>query len=139
MHGDVFDEIFTGQDKRQNYEEDRFIKAVWLGSNMTVIGWTPRGETRRIMSMGKANGSGKGLYAKLGLTPMSSENRALLEDFKTLKALIQLMWDASDLILAVCEYSDLGSATRGDQSPVPEADLAACQILVGGLAALTPN
>jgi uncharacterized DUF497 family protein len=54
---------FTGQDKRQNYEEDRFITVGWLDDNMTVMVWTPRGEVRRIISMRKANDREKALYA----------------------------------------------------------------------------
>ena len=54
---------FTGQDKRQNYEEDRFITVGWLDDNMTVMVWTPRGEVRRIISMRKANDREKTLYA----------------------------------------------------------------------------
>jgi len=63
--GDVFSGIhFTGRDKRQNYREDRFITVGWLDSNVIVIVWTPRGETRRIISMRKANDREKALYAK---------------------------------------------------------------------------
>ena len=63
--GDVFSGIhFTGQDKRQNYREDRFITVGWLDSSVIVIVWTPRGETRRIISMRKANDREKALYAK---------------------------------------------------------------------------
>ena len=61
---EVFDGIhFTGQDKRQDYEEDRFITVGWLDDNMTVMVWTPRGEVRRIISMRKANDREKTLYA----------------------------------------------------------------------------
>ena len=59
--GDVFSGIhFTGQD----YEEDRFITVGWLDANVIVMVWTPRGETRRIISMRKANDREKALYAK---------------------------------------------------------------------------
>jgi len=54
---------YTGQDKRVNYEEDRFITVGWLDANMTVMVWTPRGEVRRIISMRKANDREKTLYA----------------------------------------------------------------------------
>jgi uncharacterized DUF497 family protein len=60
---EVFDGIhFTGQDKRMNYEEDRFITVGWLDAHMVVMVWTPRGEVRRIISMRKANDREKTLY-----------------------------------------------------------------------------
>ena len=44
---EVFDGIhFTGQDKRMEYEEDRFITIGWLDANMIVMVWTLRGEVR---------------------------------------------------------------------------------------------
>ena len=47
---EVFDGIhFTGQDKKMEYEEDRFITVGWLDANMVVMVWTPRGEVRRII------------------------------------------------------------------------------------------
>ncbi len=61
----VFDGLhFTGQDKRQNYEEDRFITIGRLDGDMIVLVWTPRGEARRVISMRKANDREKALYAK---------------------------------------------------------------------------
>ena len=61
---EVFDGIhFTGQDKRMEYEEDRFITVGWLDDHMIVMVWTPRGEVRRIISMRKANDREKTLYA----------------------------------------------------------------------------
>ena len=54
---------FTGQDKRLDYEEDRFITVGWLDDDMIVMVWTPRGEVRRIISMRKANDREKTLYA----------------------------------------------------------------------------
>ena len=60
---EVFDGThFTGQDKRQDYEEDRFITVGWLDDDMIVMVWTPRGEVRRIISMRKANDREKTLY-----------------------------------------------------------------------------
>ena len=60
----VFDGIhFTGQDKRMEYEEDRFITIGWLDANMIVMVWTLSGEVRRIISMRKANEREKTLYA----------------------------------------------------------------------------
>ncbi len=62
---EVFDGLhFTGQDKRQNYEEDRFITIGRLDGDMIVLVWTPRGEARRVISMRKANDREKALYAK---------------------------------------------------------------------------
>jgi uncharacterized protein len=61
---EVFDGIhFTGQDKRMEYQEDRFITVGWLDANMVVMVWTPRGEVRRIISIRKANDREKTLYA----------------------------------------------------------------------------
>lgn len=70
---------------------------------------------------------------------MSNTDLKLLEDSEIFKTLIQLIWDASDVILAVYESRDLGIATKHDQSPVTQADLAAHRVLVKGLSALTPN
>ena len=61
---EVFDGIhFTGQDKRMEYEVDRFITVGWLDANMIVMVWTLSGEVRRIISMRKANEREKTLYA----------------------------------------------------------------------------
>ena len=61
---EVFDGLhFTGQDKRMEYEEDRFITVGWLYDDMIVMVWTPRGEVRRVISMRKANDREKTLYA----------------------------------------------------------------------------
>jgi len=54
-------EIFTGPhldfpDARANYGEDRYITFGVLDGRMVVVVWTPRGLTRRIISMRKANG-----------------------------------------------------------------------------------
>lgn len=56
--------IFTGQDTRMDYEEDRFITVGWLFERLVVLVWTPRGEARRIISMRKANDREKALFAK---------------------------------------------------------------------------
>ncbi len=53
---------FTGQDSRQDYEEDRFITVGLLDARLVVLVWTPRGEARRIISMRKANDREKTLY-----------------------------------------------------------------------------
>ena len=61
--GEVFDgRHFTGQDSRQDYEEDRFITVGLLDARLVVLVWTPRGEARRIISMRKANDREKTLY-----------------------------------------------------------------------------
>ena len=70
---------------------------------------------------------------------MSQVNRAFLEHADTFQALTQLMWEASDAILAIYESSDLGMTTKDDQSPVTKADLAAHHVLVTELSALTPD
>ncbi len=70
---------------------------------------------------------------------MSQVERAVLGDPETHQGLVQLMWEASDALLAVYESSDLGIKPKDDQSPVTQADLAAHQMLVAGLAALTPR
>lgn len=55
---------FTGQDTRQDYDEDRFITVGWLDARLVVLVWTPRGEVRRIISMRKANDREKALYTR---------------------------------------------------------------------------
>ena len=51
----------------------------------------------------------------------------------------QLMWAASDAIMAVYKSDDFGSEAKGDDSPVTKADLAAHHVLIKGLTALTPE
>lgn len=70
---------------------------------------------------------------------MSQVDIPFLEDADTRQALNQLMWEASDAILAIYESSDLGITTKDDQSPVTKADLTAHHVLVTGLSALTPD
>ena len=60
-----------------------------------------------------------------------SQNAALLNN------LTHLMWDASDAIMAVYASDAFGESTKADDSPVTQADLAAHQVLVEGLATLT--
>lgn len=55
---------FTGQDTRQDYDEDRFITVGLLDARLVVLIWTPRGEVRRIISMRKANDREKTFYAR---------------------------------------------------------------------------
>lgn len=65
--------------------------------------------------------------------------RQLWDDRVMRDALVQLMRDASRAIMHVYESDDVGVETKGDDSPVTMADLAAHQILVDGLARLTPD
>jgi len=60
-------------------------------------------------------------------------------DTQLLSDLKRLMWAASDAILTVYHKADFGTETKGDNSPVTEADLAAHYVLVDGLAKLTPE
>jgi uncharacterized protein len=46
---------FTLTDDRKNYGEERFLTVGFLNSRMVIVVWTPRGETRRIISMRKCN------------------------------------------------------------------------------------
>lgn len=45
----------TVQDDRKDYGEDRFITAGHLGERCVVLVWTPRGGSRRIISMRHAH------------------------------------------------------------------------------------
>ena len=65
--------------------------------------------------------------------------RKLWDEAVMREALVQLMRDASRAIMDVYESDDVGVETKGDESPVTQADLAAHQILVDGLARLTPD
>lgn len=53
---------FTQRDDRVDYGEDRFITFGVLDDSMVAIVWTDRGETRRIISMRKANEREKARY-----------------------------------------------------------------------------
>ncbi len=46
---------FTHLDDRRDYLEDRYISVGWLDARLVVLVWTQRGETRRVISMRKAN------------------------------------------------------------------------------------
>jgi uncharacterized protein len=59
---DIMDaaEIFTGesfsyQDARKDYGECRMITVGFIKGRMVVVVWTPRGDSRHIISMRKAN------------------------------------------------------------------------------------
>jgi uncharacterized DUF497 family protein len=56
--GKVFDgHTVTVQDTRFDYGEDRYITAGYLNRRCGVLVWTPRGESRRIISMRVAHAS----------------------------------------------------------------------------------
>ena len=53
-------QVFAGnhlslEDTREDYAEQRFQTAGWLGGTIVILIWTPRGKARRIISMRKAN------------------------------------------------------------------------------------
>ena len=54
---------FTAEDIREDYSEPRYITVGMLDDRMVVMVWTPRGETRRIISMRKAHEHEKARYA----------------------------------------------------------------------------
>lgn len=61
--GRVFDDAtLTVEDDRRDYGETRFITMGYLSSRLVVLVWTPRGRTRRIISLRKANDREKALY-----------------------------------------------------------------------------
>ena len=49
---------------RVNYQETRLISIGWLDKRLVVLVWTPRGRTRRIISMRKSNEREKTLFAR---------------------------------------------------------------------------
>jgi uncharacterized DUF497 family protein len=54
--GEVFaGHHYTVDDLRRDYGEPRHITVGLLDARMVVMVWTPRGESRRIISMRKAN------------------------------------------------------------------------------------
>ena len=61
---EFFDNVhFTAQDRREMYEEHRFISVGYLDARLIVLVWTPRGEARRIISMRWANDREKAIFA----------------------------------------------------------------------------
>jgi uncharacterized DUF497 family protein len=53
-------EVFSGatlnfEDERKDYGETRIITAGYLRERMMIVVWTPRGDSRHIISMRKAN------------------------------------------------------------------------------------
>ena len=60
--------VFAGNhltvvDDRQDYGEPRYITVGHIGSRMVVVVWTPRKDSRRIISMRKANDREQKTYA----------------------------------------------------------------------------
>jgi hypothetical protein len=60
-------EVFAGPtldepDRRRDYGELRMITVGFLGARMVIVCWTPRGETRHVFSMRKANEREKAKY-----------------------------------------------------------------------------
>ena len=61
------DEVFAGatltvEDDRQDYGELRYITIGFLDGAMVVLVWTRRNDTRRIISIRRANGRERRLY-----------------------------------------------------------------------------
>jgi uncharacterized protein len=53
---------FDLEDDRQDYRETRWLTFGLLNERMVVLVWTPRGESRHIISMRKANDREKKRY-----------------------------------------------------------------------------
>jgi hypothetical protein len=53
----------TFQDIRTDYGEARYVTVGFPGGRMVVVGWTPRGDSRHVFSMRKANDREKRKYA----------------------------------------------------------------------------
>ncbi len=51
-------------DLRRDYGEPRINSVGHLGSRMVIVCWTPRGDTRHIISMRKANDREKARYGQ---------------------------------------------------------------------------
>ena len=61
--GDVFaGATLTAEDDRSEYGEIRYITVGFLGDAMVVLVWTPRNDSRRIISLRKANERERRLY-----------------------------------------------------------------------------
>ena len=63
------DEVFasvtaTIEDVRRNYGETRYISVGLLDLRVVILVWTPRGKSRRIISMRYANDREKERYSK---------------------------------------------------------------------------
>jgi 3'(2'), 5'-bisphosphate nucleotidase len=69
----------------------------------------------------------------MSLATEITKNNQLLDEVS------QIMWDASEAIMAVYQSDDFGETAKLDESPVTKADLAAHHVLVKGMANLTPE
>ena len=54
---------FDREDARRDYGEVRIVTVGFLRGRMLVVVWTPRGNHRHVISMGKANDREKARYA----------------------------------------------------------------------------
>lgn len=68
-----------------------------------------------------------------------NQAHVIINDAPLLEGLKDLMWKAGDAIMGVYQSVDFGTETKGDDSPVTKADLAAHNVLVQGLSELTPT
>jgi len=55
---------FTAADLRKDYGEQRFISAGTIAGRLCITVWTPRGNTRHIISLRKANDREQKRFAK---------------------------------------------------------------------------
>ena len=67
------------------------------------------------------------------------ESSRITGSHELLNSISSLMWEASDVIMAVYQQDDFGETVKSDKSPVTEADLAGHHVLIHGLALLTPE
>ena len=63
---------------------------------------------------------------------------SVINDPQLISRLKALMWEASRIIMDVYNSKDFDTETKGDESPVTKADLAAHHVLLQGLSDLTP-
>jgi uncharacterized DUF497 family protein len=62
---EVFSELTIDiTDRRQDYGEDRINSVGYLHGRMVMVRWTPRGDTRHIISMRKTNEREKRRYTQ---------------------------------------------------------------------------
>lgn len=57
--------VFTFQDEREDYGEERLVTLGYLDGRMIVVVWTPRGSDEHVFSMRKANAREQKRYAPL--------------------------------------------------------------------------
>jgi len=55
VHAFEWEAALTGEDKRTDYGESRFISIAPISRRLFVLVWTPRGEAVRVISLRKAN------------------------------------------------------------------------------------